>query len=213
VQLCSAIFSEFYPFQDLFDRYLTVVAPAQLPDDGVLLLWGGEDISPSLYDQKPRFTHASANLSERDTIEVALVNEARRRNIPILGICRGAQLMCALSGGSLFQHVDHHAGPNHPIELEDGKTLITNSYHHQMLNLKKRGSNEKVDHRLIAWTAPKRSTLYLSEKPTEAPDVEPEIVYFPKTNALCIQGHPEFLDEQNPFVKYSLDLVKQYCLK
>jgi putative glutamine amidotransferase len=69
-----------------------------------LLLTGGEDVSPSLYGESPHDTLGEVNPS-RDAFEVALVTEARARNLPILGICRGIQVMNVAFGGSLVQDV------------------------------------------------------------------------------------------------------------
>jgi putative glutamine amidotransferase len=77
----------------------------------VLLFEGGGDISPALYGQK--LTHAHAIASERDTRETFLYTAARRLGIPILGICRGHQLVAALEGGTLYQDIWQDAGVNH----------------------------------------------------------------------------------------------------
>jgi putative glutamine amidotransferase len=69
-----------------------------------LLLTGGEDVSPSLYGESPHDKLGEVNPS-RDAFEVALVTEARARNLPILGICRGIQVMNVAFGGSLVQDV------------------------------------------------------------------------------------------------------------
>src|SRR3990167_3250317 len=109
--LASALYNEQSPFTELFNQ-TTIETPEDLvelkPD--ALVIWGGEDISPKIYGQKPaiRWTSATAKLSIRDKLEIALANQAVKMRIPIIGICRGAQLMCALSGGSLIQHVSGH---------------------------------------------------------------------------------------------------------
>lgn len=67
-----------------------------------LLLTGGTDVWPRLYgeDPLPQVTFADA---DRDRWEMALVHEARRRDLPVLGICRGHQLLNVALGGSLWQ--------------------------------------------------------------------------------------------------------------
>ena len=86
------------------------------PDDmtetnSILILHGGADISPSLHNKKAApWTHANDYPSPRDKAEVALAQRAIAPNIPIFGICRGAQLLTALAGGTLVQHVNGHAG-------------------------------------------------------------------------------------------------------
>jgi putative glutamine amidotransferase len=72
---------------------------------GGLLLTGGDDVAPSRYGETT--THASTvEVSpERDEFEIALVTEARRIGLPILGICRGIQLMNVALGGTLIQDI------------------------------------------------------------------------------------------------------------
>ena len=80
----------------------------ELVFDG-LMLTGGGDISPSLYSQ--RMKSSDDNLCfgtsiERDTVEFNLVKKALSDNKPILGICRGMQLLNVYFGGTLIQNVD-----------------------------------------------------------------------------------------------------------
>ena len=80
----------------------TPVADA-LDGVGGLLLTGGEDVAPALYDEE---THPTVHVNEeRDSFELALIEEARRRDLPILGICRGIQVLNVAGGGSLVQDI------------------------------------------------------------------------------------------------------------
>lgn len=211
MRLASAIYKDWYPFAGMFKDLKVVHHPAQLQADDVLLLWGGEDISPSIYGQKrPRIVYSGPEkMSVRDETEVALARSAIERNIPILGICRGAQLMCCLSGGSLFQHVTNHAGPMHACLTDEGEEIEINSLHHQMMNVE--GIKNYHD---VAWIEPGISSIYINQDGpiADKPAREREIVWFPDTKALCIQGHPEFMDEKNPFVYYCQNLVDKYIL-
>jgi putative glutamine amidotransferase len=74
--------------------------------DGVLLA-GGTDIDPQRYRQQPQDRTAQKPDSSRDIFELALVREARARKLPILGICRGMQLLNIAYGGTLNQHRPH----------------------------------------------------------------------------------------------------------
>jgi putative glutamine amidotransferase len=76
--------------------------------DGVLLA-GGTDIDPLRYDQEPMAGTAQKPDPSRDAFELALVREARARKVPILGICRGLQLLNIAYGGTLNQHRPHQA--------------------------------------------------------------------------------------------------------
>ena len=102
-RLVSGYYEDYFPFHasGLFKDFSVTSNPADLTENDVLLIWGGEDISPSLYGKKvSRETHASEEPSRRDRIEWALMQRAKELNIPIIGICRGAQMLCASAGGS-----------------------------------------------------------------------------------------------------------------
>lgn len=116
----------------------------------VLVLEGGADISPSLYGQQNR--HSSCSLY-RDQVEVELYEIAKECNAPVLGICRGHQLVAALEGGTLFQDLDAEGNGWHPYRhsitltqaaIDSGFAKLmescpvgsgyVNSLHHQGIN-------------------------------------------------------------------------------
>ena len=74
--------------------------------DGIdgLLLTGGEDIAPARYGEAPHPSVVDVDPG-RDEFEIALVGEARRRNLPIFAICRGIQLLNVACGGTLVQDI------------------------------------------------------------------------------------------------------------
>lgn len=143
-------------YLDLFERAgadLVLLAPgsrAEVVDrlDG-LAIAGGADVDARLYGAEPDVT-ADAPRESRDASELALYKRARERNIPVLGICRGLQIMAVAHGGSLHQNlpdisemvhrvrpgefVDHDATfePGSLIARTLGVTSATvNSSHHQ----------------------------------------------------------------------------------
>jgi putative glutamine amidotransferase len=117
-----------------------------------LILAGGADIDPAIYGEE---AHPMTNGTwpERDTFEVALARRALERDIPLLGICRGMQLMNIARGGTLKQHLpddfgheDHRRvpgsfdGADHDVRLAEGSLAAraagevdhpTKSHHHQ----------------------------------------------------------------------------------
>jgi putative glutamine amidotransferase len=109
--------------------------------DGVsgLLLTGGEDVAPSRYGELPHAMVKSVN-AERDEFELALLAEARQRDLPVLAICRGIQILNVGCGGTLIQDIpsqvpgalDHNltVPPHQPPALAhevwiDKDTLLT----------------------------------------------------------------------------------------
>ena len=88
------------------------VAPPDAFD--ALCLTGGEDVEPSRYGAAadPRTEPADPG---RDALELALLLTARERDLPVLGICRGLQLINIGYGGSLVQHVEGHREANGPL--------------------------------------------------------------------------------------------------
>jgi gamma-glutamyl-gamma-aminobutyrate hydrolase PuuD len=118
--------------------------------DGVLLTGGG-DVDPARYG-RPADPATAGIDHQRDEFELGLVRAAREADLPLLGICRGAQVLNVAFGGSLMQHVEAdlpgaaaHWAPErwdqsvHPVRLEPGTLLAAvlgtevkvNSIHHQ----------------------------------------------------------------------------------
>ena len=200
----ATLFSAGWKGNDPFGRFKNVEAifdPDQLHTGGVLILWGGEDISPSLYGQTVVKARAPANPSKRDAQEVALFKAAVKLGIPIIGVCRGAQLACALSGGTLYQHIagGHHS--DHPIMTYKDQVVWTSSCHHQALNLK------NVEHDLLAWDKDRMVTAYTD---TASEDVIiPEVAVLRATNTFAIQGHPEWMNPLDPFVQWCSNEIQE----
>jgi putative glutamine amidotransferase len=139
---------------------IPIIVPLLRPDairsllervDGICLP-GGPDVQPSIYGAEP---HSELGPTEPrvDAMELALVRAADRRRLPILGICRGMQLLNVARGGTLHQHLPdvvgtqiqhrqlaHGCVPTHVVEVATksrvrealgGPSLEVNSFHHQ----------------------------------------------------------------------------------
>jgi putative glutamine amidotransferase len=80
------------------------LAAAYLDRVGALVLSGGADVDPALYGE-PRHETVTSVFPERDAFELAIVREALRRDMPVLAICRGHQLLNVAAGGTLIQDI------------------------------------------------------------------------------------------------------------
>jgi putative glutamine amidotransferase len=74
-----------------------------------LVITGGRDVDPATYGQQ-RHPKTDEPVGNRDAFEFALVTEALRRGLPLLGICRGAQVLNVALGGTLYQHLPEVVG-------------------------------------------------------------------------------------------------------
>ncbi|HVR72477.1 MAG TPA: gamma-glutamyl-gamma-aminobutyrate hydrolase family protein [Vicinamibacteria bacterium] len=119
-----------------------------------LVLSGGSDLDPAHYGEEPHETVDDVS-PERDAFELALSREALARDLPLLAICRGHQVLNVATGGTLFQDIpsqlgralDHDPGkerwePAHDVRILPGTRLreilgrdrvAVNSIHHQSI--------------------------------------------------------------------------------
>lgn len=179
--------------------------------DGVdaVLLWGGRDIHPSFYGEKANIRNqAPMQPSDRDVFEWRTMLYCRAKKIPMIGICRGAQFLCAAAGGKLIQHVTNHQN-SHRITTISGKTFMSTSVHHQMMY------PYDVPHTLLAWADSPLSSCYYGEEGDNMVSnmwhkPEAEVVYFPGINGLAIQGHPEYGSATPEFKQFCVDSVRTY---
>jgi putative glutamine amidotransferase len=123
-------------------------SPDQILDllDG-LLLAGGSDVDPATYGAEPD-PRTQSPRPDRDAFEIALARAALERELPVLGVCRGMQLLNVACGGTLDQHLGdadlhlHTPGQfsDHEVRLEPGslaaravgaETASVRSHHHQ----------------------------------------------------------------------------------
>jgi gamma-glutamyl-gamma-aminobutyrate hydrolase PuuD len=128
-----------------------------------LLLSGGNDVDPDSYGAEPH-PETNGTRPERDRAELALVEAALARDLPVLAVCRGAQVLNVARGGDLVQHLPDAVGherhravkgefSEHPVRVDDdsllGRTLgggvPVKSHHHQGLGRVGAGLRE------VAW--------------------------------------------------------------
>lgn len=131
---------EFPNYVDALELAGAEIGRCPLESDG-LLLPGGGDLDPSFYGQEDV---GCTNMDpERDRRELELCQQFLSAKKPILGICRGAQVLAVALGGTLIQQIEHHSGlPNGADRLHETRTagILTglygpyctvNSWHHQ----------------------------------------------------------------------------------
>jgi gamma-glutamyl-gamma-aminobutyrate hydrolase PuuD len=143
---------------------LVPITAGSIPADASgLLLMGGSDVNPARYGEARRSGAEEANSAEaddaefddvRDELESALIQEALARDVPVLAICRGLQILNVRHGGTLIQHLDSTARhrqrtedrgmPVHQVEIVPDTKLAeiagtplswgVNSRHHQAID-------------------------------------------------------------------------------
>ena len=135
----------------VYARLANGACPSLSGYDGLVLM-GGTDVSPGLYNQMPH-PQTDEPDPERDEIESLLLLDAIEKDLPVLAICRGMQLMNVAHGGTLIQHldtVDRHrkitadrGAPAHTVDIAPGTRLAAiaktgrwsvNSRHHQAVS-------------------------------------------------------------------------------
>ncbi len=163
-----------------------------LPRLDALVIAGGEDVDPARYgaEQAPETGPCSAL---RDDLELAAVRLAHERGIPVLGVCRGHQVINVAFGGTLTQHLGGELGPvhlpplagraerTHEVRLEADSVHATalgatrlgvNSFHHQAVDAPGDGI------RVVGW----------------ADDGTPEAIQHADGRIVGVQWHPETFD-------------------
>ena len=151
----------------------------------VLILTGGEDVDPARY-KTPKSPKLGKVNAPRDDFDFRLLAAARRRNLPVIGICRGCQLMNIAFGGTLWQDLPsefpvkdvQHRNVHHRISIEPNSRFarvmgvtnaLVNSYHHQAVK------DLAPDFRIVA----------------KSPDGVVEAIECDTYPAIGVQFHPE----------------------
>ena len=182
-----------------------VSSPAGVVDrlDG-LIVTGGQDVHPARWGGKvevdaasdPRWDH-DAHDAQRDAHEAMLIEAALAADVPVLGVCRGHQLLNVVLGGTLIEHLEEgpvvhatvHTAPSggdaeHVVEFAEGswareiygENRVVNSWHHQAVDTPGRGVV------VVGRTA----------------DGVVESIAVTGRTAVGVQWHPEWAVEQDP---------------
>ena len=205
MRLVSAMYPDYHPFvhMDVFDDFYTTENPEDITPNDVIVLHGGGDISPTLYNKKVS-QHCGADEvpTRRDRIEWSIMQRAKKLKCPMIGLCRGGQMLTAMAGGYLIQDINNHFG-THSVVTNDNKIFEVNSIHHQMM------VPDGTDHELIAWSKHSLSDTYWDENKLVSRDIEPEFIYYPSLKGFAIQWHPEMMSADSPANKYVLSFISK----
>jgi putative glutamine amidotransferase len=173
------------------DRVAAAQAPAdelerRLAAADAVVVTGGEDVDPALYGGDVDHPHGGQTFPDADRAQIALVRRAVEARVPLIGICRGMQLVNVALGGDLVQHlegghvaadvddsmVDHAvrvAADSRLAQVLGATALDVRSSHHQAVDRPGRGL------RVVAW----------------ADDGTAEAMEHEEAPLWCVQWHPE----------------------
>ena len=193
-------------------RWVELSAPEQAVQDALtcdgLLLPGGGDMDPKFYGQERIPACGEPNLL-RDAAEPLLLRAFLAADKPVLGICRGIQVMNAVLGGDLYQdikpfeHLPHngHWAKVHTVTVRRGTllsrilgqdTVLVNSQHHQAVDR----------------VAPGFTLAALSEDGIVEAIEKPDAGF-----CLGVQWHPEWLSDADPAMQGLFDAFVNACSK
>jgi len=170
---------------------------------------GGEDVDPMLYGE-PKHPRTYSN-PDRDSYESHLFHQAVDEGKNLLGICRGAQFLNVMSGGSMYQDVNNHAiGGTHdaivdiPLsKYQVGETVAVTSTHHQMMR-----PGPSADILLIANLSTRLEDGWMNNQ-VDFESGDMEVLWYEKTQALCFQPHPEYVEIDHPCQVLYFDLIEE----
>jgi len=155
-----------------------------------LMLAGGADIDPASYGAEPH-PETRGTWPDRDAFELALARRALERDMPVLGICRGMQLLNVALGGTLVQHLPEALG------VETHRTVAgTFSEHHVRLDSDSLACAAAGVERFVVWSHHHQGVDQLGEglkvSGWSLEDELPEAIELPgKRFALGVIWHPE----------------------
>ena len=156
-----------------------------------LVMTGGEDIDPKYYGEENHSQLGEVNV-ERDSYDLTLVKLAIEHNIPILGICRGLQLINVAMGGTLYQDLPSQHSQEIIHRQESGtilahKVLVTpDTQTYKVLGVSELMTNS-LHHQAIRKLAPE---LKITGKAEDG--VVEMIEGYPTRSVLAVQYHPEY---------------------
>lgn len=172
----------------------------------IIVFNGGADIATSIYIEQPISRFIPLDESPRDQLEIGVFDLYATPDVLKVGICRGSQLLNCLNGGKLWQDVTGHQRSHEMLYLPTSEVMEVTSTHHQMM---RPGAGGVV---LGVADCATRKTAERDSYPEFRYDdhhKDTEIVWYPATSTLCIQGHPEYYPGTR-FSDFCLELIREY---
>lgn len=190
-------------FKDIFEKLNITLIPIfqntnidKIVDicDGLILTGSAIHINPELYnEEKDKNVNYNFNYNLEDDLDYKLIELFNKKNKPILGICRGIQVINTFFGGSLNQYIPNHEGVTHKVKITDNKFLIKHYENNNIVN--------STHTQAIKNVASGFKVIALSNDNC--------IEAIENNNILGIQWHPELLNDLDFFKEY----INYYILK
>lgn len=156
---------------------------------------GGPDVTPSYYGEVKEPETLCDPVRDAHEANIFLSNP----NTPMVGICRGGQLLNVMCGGSMVQDVDGHSlgkeGSHLAINLDGGEEVVVTSTHHQIMN-----PSDDADILMLAYFAMED-------------EEEVEACYYETDNVLCFQPHPEYSSADEACTTTFFNFIDEYLFQ
>ena len=189
---------------------------------------GGADVSPQIYGREDPFKLCKVSPSrDKDCVDIFI--SAVERNIPCVGICRGAQFLNVMNGGEMWMDVDAHIGNHEMIDELTGEVYEVTSTHHQMM--------KPADYAMVIAVGRMSTYKHNGTNKINVEDLhedhqdDAEVVFYqgvynyegqPKHTfrspglthkSLCFQGHPEYMSCPKQTTQYFLNLIDELLME
>lgn len=173
--------------------YDVIYDDKMLSQADLVVFTGGSDVSPYIYGEEP--DGARGCDPQRDEYEKEIFQYCQSfesKLVPMVGICRGGQLLNVLNGGKMVQHLGKTISGDIEMDVYDGRSMIVRVDHHQGILARE---NVSVDAQ--AWLLHEQDGIVVDYA-----------IWYPETKSLCFQPHPEWGHEGTK--EYFFDLIDRY---
>jgi len=204
------------PYAELFLKHKNKVfrGTRDINEADIVVFTGGADVHPFYYGEQPLNTTQWDDERDRMDLDAWNASEGKLR----VGICRGAQFLNVMCGGTLWQHVDNHASIDHTIiDVVAGSRIYATSTHHQMMIPAKSG-------RLVAYAMEAKTKIAHGKEWEKQPGIgevafldpnirDPEVVMYDEQKCLCFQPHPELWNATEGLKTYFFNQLEILSLR